>query len=215
MPRIKYRKKFFLLMAILFPLSGCFSAPEHPEIRYFTPTLEPASARDPIALVLTIAPFRVAPHLTGDRIAARVSESEVEYYSRFRWAGALDQVIAREVHRFFRPAFAQTLEFEATGSADLVLNGTLEFFEEVDEPGRWFGLVGLNLSLVSSETGEPVWSAYFEEKGQATARNPESVVDSLRAVLRKMLSTALEEWKILFPPESSPDEAEDSTTSGD
>jgi uncharacterized lipoprotein YmbA len=180
-------KRLFLASAPLL-LAACLGKREPVEIHYYLPTLASdveTEGRRVHDLTLAVERFSTAPHLHGDRLTARISPTEIEYYANHRWPAPLDDVVTMEVYRALRPAFRAVVR--DTFQADCVLSGTIERFEEVDEGDSWFGLVGLHLTLTDPE-GDPLLDRYFERRTRAETRHPAAVVEALRTGLAEIVA---------------------------
>lgn len=185
--------KKLLLIAFVSLLAGCFGAREIADSQYFVPSLTLSPANSPIPRVLTLRPFQLSPHLMNPRLAARVHPSQIEYYSQYRWAGALDRLLMQETGRALRGHFLSVSDESKTPS-DWILTGTVERFEEEDQESQWFALVGISLALHSSND-QLIWKEYLEVRKKASARNPQAVVVALGEAYSELLATALTRWK--------------------
>ncbi len=186
-------KKFLLIVFV--PLfTGCFGAREIADSQYFVPHLALSPADSPIPRTLLLRPFQLSPHLTNPRLAARIRPSQIEYYSQYRWAGALDRLLMQETGRALRGHFLSVLDESGQTQSDWVLSGTVERFEEEDQGSQWFGLVGISLALHSGKD-QLIWREYLEVRKKSSARNPQAVVIALGEAYSELLATALTRWK--------------------
>jgi uncharacterized lipoprotein YmbA len=177
-----------LLVPASLLLTACLGKRDPVEVHYYLPTLGSDVATDERRvhdLALAIERLSTAPHLHGDRLTARISPTEIEYYVSHRWPAPLDDVVTMELYRALRPAFRAVVRDPAR--ADCVLGGTIERFEEVDEGDSWFAHVGLHLTLTDPE-GDPLLDRYFERRTRAETRHPAAVVEALRTGLAEIVA---------------------------
>lgn len=190
------------LICALF-LGSCLGAREAEETRFYTPSAPKMAGSPGRALLqpLVVTDFRVASHLSGDRLAARVSPQEVEYYSRHRWAGPLDRLVTEESRALLRSYFA-SVSSEASGAEDeLLLSASVEAFEEEDEGDRWYGRASIELTLRDGFTGTTIWSGFLDSRKPAAARHPAAVAAALGEALGEILAQAAASWgKVLSEP---------------
>ena len=169
-----------------------------------TVPLPAAFERAPFSL--EVQPFALAAHLQGERLVARVSPVELEYYAGHRWAAPLENILAEAVLQGLREAglFASvTREGEPSALPDVRLSGFVRAFEEEDRPDGWWGVAVLDLSLRDAGTGRVLWSGEVHAERRAAARHPARVVEALRGALGEALGSV--PWGRASPaPASSP-----------
>lgn len=187
-------KKSTALCSIALALSSCFGGGEVSEPRYFSPSVVAAEASHrSLPALIYLEPVSVAPHLEGDRIAARVSATEIDYYRQHRWAGPLDRLLTQEVQRYFRMNRGSTTKKDSQEFARYQLVGHVERFEEIQEGESWSGLVGVQWTLNDLGSAKPTSSYYLESRKSAKARNPAAVVEALNEAFAEVLQKASEE----------------------
>lgn len=191
------------LAALAAALVSCFGAREAATAKFYTPAA-PRLAGSPgrvLTQPLVVTDFRVASHLAGDRMAARVSPQEVEYYSQHRWAGSLDRLLTEESRVVLRNYFA-SVSAEASGAEnEWLLSASVEAFEEEDEGERWFARAAIDITLRDGFTGETIWKGLLESRKPAVVRHPAAVAQALGEALGEILGQAAASWgKILSDP---------------
>lgn len=195
-------KNSIALTAISLLSFSCFGGGgETPEPRYFVPSATAPTGEAPTSgAVIQLATMTLSPHLEGDRLAARTSNVEIDYYRHHRWAGSLDRLLSQEARRYFRPSFAAVVDESASEAADYQLIGHIEKFEEEDEESGWFGHVGIQWTLRNNKTGKAAWSGYLSSRKSAAARNPSAVVEALNAAFSEVLAKTGADIQALLKP---------------
>jgi len=179
-----------------------------PPSRLYHFTSAPIPARGSFgAVTIGVGPLTPAAHLLEQRLAARVSDVELEYYAGHRWAAPLSELLPEAVLQglaasgMFREAVRSG---ESAGRADVILSGVVLAFEEEDRADGWFGVARLDLVLRSVRTDRILWAGRAHGERRASARNPVHVVEAMRGALGDALAGIPWSEALAPPPPSSP-----------
>jgi ABC-type uncharacterized transport system auxiliary subunit len=159
-------------------LAACVGTRDPVEQTTYLPALTPLPPAPLPERPIAIARFQVAPHLSGERLVARVEPTRLEHYQTHRWAGPLSDVVTAELRHALRPQLGE-LPQDLASPGGLLLSGTIARFEEEDEPDGWFGRVGLSFVLREVASGRILASDYVVARRPAAAQNPADVVLAL------------------------------------
>ena len=179
-----------------------------PQSRLYHFSTVPIAAASPLGAVsIGVGPLTPAAHLLEQRIAARVSDVELEYYAGHRWAAPLSDLLPEAVLQGLADAgmFREVVRGgESAGRADVILSGVVLAFEEEDRAEGWFGVARLDLVLRAARTDRILWSGRAHGERRASARNPVHVVEALRGALGDALASVPWREALAPPPPSSP-----------
>jgi ABC-type uncharacterized transport system auxiliary subunit len=186
--------------------AGSCASSVPPDRLYHFSTIPVPAAAERAPLSLEVRPFALAPHLQGDRLAARISPVELEYYAGHRWAAPLEEILAEAVLQGLREAglFAAVVRSEDPGARpDLTLSGYVRTCEEEDRFDGWWGVAVLEVALRDAGSGRVLWSGEVRGERRAGGRHPARVVEALLGALGDALGSI--PWgKAATAPASSP-----------
>ncbi|MGH7149552.1 MAG: ABC-type transport auxiliary lipoprotein family protein, partial [Planctomycetota bacterium] len=134
--------------------ASCSSTAPSSRLYHFSTVPMPAAASLG-AVSLAVGSLTPAGHLLEQRLAARVSDVEIEYYAGHRWAAPLSEILPEAILQGLSDAgiFREVVRGgESAGRADVILSGVVLAFEEEDRAEGWFGVARLDLALRAVRT---------------------------------------------------------------
>lgn len=165
-------------------LAGCLSAPNY---HYYTLDMrssgEAASMPRPHSIL--VDRVRPAEALAPADIMIQKSPTEVEYYAGHQWVASLGQLVGEKLQVEFGPP--------DDSRENLLLQGEILAFEQVDRPGGADARVKLAISLRkegSRRLDPPLLRKVYETSVSADAPRPAEIV--------RALSEAVEEIAVLI-----------------
>ncbi|MEM7203841.1 MAG: ABC-type transport auxiliary lipoprotein family protein [Planctomycetota bacterium] len=168
---------------------------EVPDERYYRLAYpRPAAGALQRGGALRVGRLALAAHLTGDRLLVAEGPVQLRPWRFHRWAGSLEALVGDTlVTGLVRSlAFRRVLTSADSGSADVELSGrVLEFQQEVDGDGAWFGRVVLDLQLVESSTGAVLLREEFGSRVPIATRDPAGVVGALSEGIAEVVDQLL------------------------
>ena len=162
-------KRFRIVLVILAVLnvaaaSSCLSFKEPVGVHYYLIKPEPleAKARQQFPLSLGIRPFS-APIRYQDEIFYRISDVEVGYYDYHRWVEPPSEMVTGTMVEALRASglFSRVENVENAGPLDLVMEGDLIGFDEVESDGGRSAYCEVSLRIHRAGKGTPLWSDQF------------------------------------------------------
>ncbi len=169
------RMRFLILLA----LCACGL----PKTRYYNMELPnaPKATGTVVARQLTVQRFRADQMLMDDRIMYRESPAEVNFYEYHRWANPPVELATQYVARRLRDsgAFARVTSNGDGAPADLILQGRLLRFEEVDRGKEVLVAFALELELLDAKTRVSIWREEGECLRPVASRDMAGVVRGL------------------------------------
>jgi ABC-type uncharacterized transport system auxiliary subunit len=151
----KYRHRVLLTFIMIYCACGLprthFYSMEFPHVQ---PGPGPSISRH-----LTVQRFRADQALMDDRILYRESPTEVNYYQYHRWTNAPAELVTQYFLRNLKnsAAFTRVTAQSDGAAADLILQGRLHRFEEVDRGKEVLVAFSLELELLDAKSRAPVW----------------------------------------------------------
>lgn len=134
-----------------------------------------------VAGSVAVREFRAPVFLREGAIVYRPSAEQIAFYQYHRWAEDPRQAVTDLMMRDLAASglFQSVDIFDGRGSPDLVLSGTLEQLEELDQVGKVSVQVTISARLVTTKTGEVVWQDTSSKTGTPDQRTITAIVDEM------------------------------------
>jgi ABC-type uncharacterized transport system auxiliary subunit len=135
-----------------------------------------------VAGSLAVREFRSPVFLREGAIVYRPSAEQIAFYQYHRWAEdprrAVTELMIQDLQAsgFFRSVDVYD---GGHGSSDLVLSGTLEHLEELDQAGKVSVQVTISARLVTSNTGQVIWQDTSSKTGTPDQRTIAAIVTEM------------------------------------
>ena len=170
-------------------LGGCSLTKPRPEVRHYALVLTvpaaPASAAKPS---LIVSPFNARDPYGQDLMIYRPSPYRLDFYNYHRWAATPAELVTDWTRRYVRGAGLFAKVFPATeGTADWVLDGVIQQFEEVDHEQTWEAVLSIDFWLTRPDQRSPSWFQSYTATQQAGKRNPEAIAEAMSRNLENIL----------------------------
>lgn len=135
--------------------------------------------------------------LVDDRILYRAKPNEVGFYAYKRWANPPVDIVTNYIAYRLEASgdFAGVSSYRSGGPPDLVLQGRLFHFEEVDRGKEVFASVAMGLELTEARTQVQVWRGEAECTRPVTVRDMSGVVDGISGCLNETVSKLLDSMR--------------------
>lgn len=177
-----------LAVAVLVALAAAACSPlsprKIPQTRYYTLSI-PGAPTTAVGRPIELGVFTVAPAYGGQRLAYRSSPWRLDYYTFHRWAAPPAAAVSEAIRDYLERAP------RADGAAAVRVSGHLRTLEELDEGGRRYGTLTIELAI--SRAGGMPASTVYAVKEPAERADPEAVVAALSRALGKAVDQALAE----------------------
>lgn len=140
---------------------------------------------------VAISRFETRPLLLRAGIVWRSGDA-VGYYTNDKWA---ETPVTMFTYRLYRRTsesglFNHVVPGMPSAGTDLVLEGTLTAFEEVDTPQGAFGRVGIDARLSTSD-GKLVWSGTVEKEEPVKGEGAKAVVQAISKATEETITSLL------------------------
>jgi len=170
-----------------------------PGTRYYTiemprVTKEQADSAERRILVRRLNADRV---LVDDRIVYREKPNEVAFYAYKRWAEPPVDIVTNYIAYRLEASgdFAGVSAFRSAGTPDLVLQGRLLHFEEVDRGKEVFASVAMALELTDGKTHVQLWRGEADCTRPVSIRDMSGVVNEISGCLDETVSKLLDSMR--------------------
>ncbi|MBM4041451.1 MAG: hypothetical protein FJ290_23360 [Planctomycetes bacterium] len=184
-----------LLPALPFLLAGCTLFPRSlVPVHYYTidpPAVEPRPDAAPADLVLAVHTLGAAPRYR-ERILFRKGPLAAGYHETSRWveppADMLSTILRRtlDARRIARVVADDRL----LRRPDLILDGRLTRFDEVQADPAWRAECELELLLKQADDGAVLLSARFAASREAAARTTAAFAEAMNAAVANVVAQA-------------------------
>lgn len=142
--------------------------------------------------ILVVEAFSAVGAYDDDRIVYRTSPHRLDYYHYHRWSASPGVLVAD----YLRESLRATGRFQAvlahrTEGADLILEGRVIAFEEVDvSEEQWLGRATIELLLRDAREGRVLWTTTVTRDRPLPERNPEGLARALSQVVATVAGDA-------------------------
>ena len=169
-------------------LGGCSITKPRPETHHYVLSLSVPDAAGPRTASLMVRSIEARDPYNQERIVYRSSAYAFDLYNYHRWASTPGEQVTLWTRRFLRGSgvFTQVLP-SSEGTADFVLDGTIQQFEELDHEKTWEAALSIDFWLVRSGERSPVWFQSYTATQPATKRNPEAIAEAMSRCLENIL----------------------------
>ncbi len=149
------------------------TVPDTPGLRTSSLIVRSIGARDPY---------------NQERIVYRSSAYTFDLYNYHRWASTPAEQVTTWTRRVLRGGglFAQVLP-NTEGTADFILDGTIQQFEEVDKEKTWDAALSIDFWLMRPSDRTPIWFQSYSVTQPAAKRNPEAIAEAMSRALETVL----------------------------
>jgi ABC-type uncharacterized transport system auxiliary subunit len=146
-----------------------------------------------IARRVSVQRFFADHLLRDDRILYRVSANEVNFYEYHRWVSSPAEIVTNYfVHRLKDSGMYSVVSNYKDGSQpDLILQGRIHHFEEVDRGKEITASVALELELLEAKTRTPVWRSEANCSRPLPTRDVPSLVSEIYGCLDESATNLL------------------------
>jgi ABC-type uncharacterized transport system auxiliary subunit len=168
-------------------LSACLGrVPPTTYYRLAAPALRP---QEPYPYRVAVMRFRAAPPYQQSDLLYRPSAFEVASYGSSRWEATPAEMLTERFYEALRGShlFREVTLRGLSGGADLLLQGRVTRFEEVDSPQGAFAELAVEVELTCLRGARTVW------QGELSARTPmaERTPDELARAMSESLAAAV------------------------
>lgn len=169
--------------------TGCSLAKPQPEVHYYALALQLPEARPNTAKTsLVIRPLSARDPYNQERIVYRTSPYAFDLYNFHRWASFPAEQVTHWTRRYLQATGLFSQVFPTTdGNADIVLDGRIRQFEEIDREATWEAALSIEFWLIRSGERSPFWSRPYSATKPASRRNPEAIAEAMSQGLEDIL----------------------------
>lgn len=167
---------------------ACSVTKPRPEVHHYALTLSIPEVASAGRVSLVVRPVGARAPYDQERIVYRSSDYAFDFYSYHRWASPPSEQVASWTRRYLRGSglFAQVFP-NADATADFVLDGIVQQFEEIDHEKTWEAATSIEFWLVRAGERTPVWFRSYSATQQAARRNPEAIAEAMSRNLENIL----------------------------
>jgi len=162
---MKHRYRIMAIPVAAAIATACLTFTEPVGVRYYLIKPKPVEERSEkqFPFALGVRPFS-APIRYQDQIFYRVSDVEVGFYDYHRWVEPPSDMIAGTLADALKAAglFHRVESVENAGPSDLVLEGDLIGFDEVESQGGRSAYCEISLRIHRTGMGTPLWTGSFK-----------------------------------------------------
>jgi ABC-type uncharacterized transport system auxiliary subunit len=162
------------------------------QIRHYQPRVandmldEAALGNDDSDVVLAVEDFATSPAYDEQRIVYRESPYRFDYYHYHRWSSPPGLLVADLIRQIYQATGAYEAVVGYSSTADVVLNGRVVAFEEVDHTETWSARVILDLQLRDAMTGRMLWNERVEQVTTLKDRTPSGLAAAMSRAMTKI-----------------------------
>ena len=169
-------------------LAACSFTTPRPEVHHYTMMLTVPETLSTRHVSLVVRPIGARDPYEQERIVYRSSAYAFDLYNYHRWASLPGEQVTAWTRRYLRGSglFAQVFP-SSDSSADFVLDGTVQQFEEIDREKTWEAAISIDFWLVRSGERTPVWFQSYSATQPAAKRNPEAIAEAMSRGLENIL----------------------------
>ena len=170
-------------------VGACSIAGQRPAVHHYTLSLTVPETQGPRKMTLVVRPLNARAPYDQERIVYRSSAYAFDLYNYHRWASSPGEQVTTWTRRYLRSSglFAHVLPISGS-RADLVLDGTIQQFEEVDHEQTWDATLSVDFWLTHAGDSTPIWFQSYSATQQAPKRNPEAIAEAMSRNLEHILA---------------------------
>jgi ABC-type uncharacterized transport system auxiliary subunit len=160
-----------------------------PEVHHYALALQLPEARSGTAKTsLVILPLSARDPYAQERIVYRTSPYAFDLYNFHRWASLPAEQVTHWTRRYLQATGLFSQVFPTTdGNADVVLDGMIRQFEEIDREATWEAALTIEFWLIRSGERSPFWFRPYSATKPASRRNPEAIAEAMSQGLADIL----------------------------
>jgi ABC-type uncharacterized transport system auxiliary subunit len=168
--------------------AGCSVTSPRPATHHYVLTLAVPDTSGPRISSLVVRSIGARDPYNQERIVYRSSAYAFDLYNYHRWASTPAEQVTTWTRRVLRGSglFAQVLP-NTEGTADFILDGTIQQFEEIDHEKTWEAALSIDFWLMRPGDRTPVWFQSYSVIQQAPKRNPEAIAEAMSRALETVL----------------------------
>lgn len=169
-------------------VGGCSITSPRPATHHYVLTLAVPDTPGPGISSLVVRLIGARDPYNQERIVYRSSAYAFDLYNYHRWASTPAEQVTTWARRVLRGSglFAQVLP-NTEGTADFILDGTIQQFEEIDHEKTWEAALSIEFWLMRPGDRTPVWFQSYSVTQSAAKRNPEAIAEAMSRCLENVL----------------------------
>jgi cholesterol transport system auxiliary component len=185
-----------ILIGSCIKLSQPSSKIEHFTLEYDAPQL---SDHTPLAHVIRVERFSVAPEYNSDRITYRDKSFKRDAYVYYRWRANPGDLITSFLVRDMKHSglFKAVLSYDSRLPSSFLVEGTVDEFFEFDTEERWEAVLSVGITLMAEHEPESSRKILFQKSFHArhpcARKHPralaEAMSEAMSAVSKDILET--------------------------
>ena len=188
-------KKLLLLLPLILGLAACSAGPPPVYYRVDYKMTTEIDAPEALDLTLAVKPLVAPDPLSRPNILYRTSARTIQNYSNHLWESSPAKIVSDYLVMAFQASgiFERVISSRLPSGADLILQGRLTRFEEVDRPQGWFAEAAMWLELHSSQDRLLLWSEDIYASVKATDRTTEALAEAMGQAMKACIDQTLSE----------------------
>jgi len=195
-------KRTCIMLAILLSLGGCVNLKQpNRKIDYYTLEYDsPSLSRpEPIAMVLRMERFTVAPTYNTNRMIFRDKSFKRNAYVYHQWRASPADLVSHFLYRDMRQSgfFKAVLSHSSNFSASYVLDGSVDEFFEWDTDGRWKAVLSLGITLMAENEPDVSKRILFQKNYHANEvcrrKNPQALAEAMSGAMAAVSKKIMED----------------------
>jgi len=191
---MKHRYRIMALPVAAALATACLTLKEPVGVHYYLIKPKPVEARSEkqFPFALGVRPFS-APIRYQDEIFYRVSDVEVGYYDYHRWVEPPSDMITGTFADALQAAglFRRVENIEDAGPSDLVLEGELIGFDEVESQGGRSAYCEVSLRIHWTGKGTPLWTGSFKTAVQVSEEGVSAFARAMSEAVAELTRQAI------------------------
>jgi len=189
-------KRVWILCVVICLLpGGCLNLkkPRHP-IEYYTLEYDPPKSQkvDPLAVVIRVARFGVAPMYNTNRMIYRDESFKRNAYTYHKWRANPGDLVSYFLSRDLKQSglFKGALSHDSGAEASCLLEGTVDEFFEWNEAGAWEAVLSVTVTLMIEN--EPdiskriLFQKAYHAREPSSQKNPQALAEAMSKAFSKI-----------------------------
>lgn len=170
-------------------LVACSVTRSRPEVHHYTLNLAVPETSGTGQVSIVVRPIGARDPYNQERLVYRTSAYASDVYNYHRWVSPPGEQVTTWTRRYLRGSGLFTQVFpNSDATADFVLDGTVQQFEEIDHENTWEAAISVDFWLLRAGESTPVWFQSYSATQQAAKRNPEAIAEAMSRGLENILA---------------------------
>lgn len=181
-------------------LTACGVTRSRPEVHHYTLTLAVPNTSVGQQVSLVVRPIGARDPYDQERLVYRSSAYAFDLYNYHRWASPPGEQVTTWTRRYLRGSGLFTQVFpNSDATADFVLDGTVQQFEEIDQEKTWEAAISVDFWLLRTGERTPIWFKSYSATQQAEKRTPEAIAAAMSRGLENILGQLATDLALVVP----------------